>query len=56
MEKGYNLIDTAKALGIKVSTARYWARIGKIRAKKIAGTRRWIVMESEIKRLQDVAD
>ena len=53
MEKGYNLIETAKLLGIKVTTARYWARIGKIHAKKIAGTRRWIVMESEIRRLQN---
>jgi predicted site-specific integrase-resolvase len=53
MEKGYNLIDTSRMLGIKVSTARYWARIGKIHAQKIAGTRRWIVMESEIKRLQN---
>ena len=57
MEKGYNLIDTSKMLGIKASTARYWARTGKIRAQKISGTRRWIVMESEIKRLQnDVKD
>lgn len=52
MEKGYNLIETAELLGIKVRTAREWIRKGSLRAKKIEGTRRWIVMESEIKRLQ----
>jgi predicted site-specific integrase-resolvase len=52
MERGYNLNETAQMLGIKVRTARSWARTGKIEAKKIAGTNRWIVMESEIKRLQ----
>lgn len=52
MEKGYNLNDTAMMLGIKVRTARVWVRNGKIKANKIAGTNRWIVMESEIRRLQ----
>ena len=52
VEKGYSLIEAAKLLGVMPSTARYWARTGKISAKKIAGTRRWIIMESEIKRLQ----
>ena len=52
IEKGYSLVDTARLLGITVSTARLWARTGKIKARKIAGTRRWIIMESEIKRLQ----
>ena len=55
VEIGYNLCEVASLLGITVSTARYWARIGKINAKKIAGTRRWIVLESEIKRLQNDA-
>ena len=53
VEKGYNLREAANLLGITVSTARYWARIGKIHAKKITGTRRWIVLESEITRLQN---
>ena len=56
MEKGYNLIDTANLLGIKVRTAREWVHNGKMRANKIEGSRRWIVMESEIKRLQGVKE
>lgn len=54
MERGYNLIQTAELLGIKARTVREWAHNGKIRARKIEGSRRWIVMESEIKRLQGV--
>ena len=56
MEKGYNLVDTANLLGIKVRTAREWVHNGKMRANKIEGSRRWIVMESEIKRLQGVKE
>ncbi len=56
MEKGYNLIETANLLGIKVRTAREWVHNGKMRANKIEGSRRWIVMESEIKRLQGVKE
>lgn len=52
MEKGYNLIETAELLGIKVRTVRKWVADGKIHARKIEGTNRWIVMESEIKRLR----
>lgn len=52
METGYNLVDTAKLLGLSVNTVRYWVRIGRIRARKITGSRRWIVMQSEIERLQ----
>lgn len=52
MERGYNLIQTAELLGIKVRTVREWVHRGKIHARKIEGSRRWIVMESEIKRLQ----
>lgn len=54
MERGYNLIQTAELLGIKVRTVREWVGKGKIHAGKIEGSRRWIVMESEIKRLQGV--
>lgn len=58
MEKAYNSIEAAALLGVKVSTIRKWLRSGKIRGKKIAGTERWIIMETEIKRLQgaDVDD
>lgn len=52
MEKGYSLRQAADALGIKVRTARRWVQIGKIKASKIPGTRRWLILESEIKRLQ----
>ena len=52
MEKGYNIVETAKLLGLQVRTAREWARTGKIKAKKIAGSNRWLIMESEILRLQ----
>lgn len=52
MEKGYSIVETAKLLGLQVRTAREWARVGKIKAKKIAGSNRWLIMESEILRLQ----
>ena len=54
MERGYNLIQASQLLGIKVRTAREWVHNGKMKANKIAGSRRWIVMENEIKRLQGV--
>ena len=52
MEKAYNLNETAKLLGMKVSTLRSWVRENKLEATKIVGTNRWIVKESEIKRLR----
>ena len=52
MEKGYNMKQVSELLGIKVRTVRSWARSGKIKAVKLDGTRRWLVLESEIKRLQ----
>ena len=52
MEKGYNLIEASELLGIKVRTARKWIKDGIIKAHQIPSSRRWIVMESEIKRLQ----
>lgn len=54
MEKGYNLNEVASLLGIKVRTVRHWIKEGKIVADKIPGTNRWIVLESEVKRLQCV--
>lgn len=55
MEKAYNLNEVARLLGVTVRTVRQWVRTGVIKADKIQGTRRWIVMESEIKRLQNQA-
>lgn len=54
MERGYNLKQVSELLGIKLRTAREWVSNGTIRAQKITGTNRWIVMESEIRRLQNV--
>lgn len=53
MEKGYNLIEVANLLGLKVRTVRQWVHEGRISARKIKDGRRWIVMESEVKRLQN---
>lgn len=52
MERGYNAIDAARLLGITYRTMRKYLSNGTVKAKKIPGTRRWIIMESEIKRLQ----
>lgn len=52
VEKCYSIIETAEMLGLKVRTVRGWAQKGKIQASKIPGTDRWIVKESEIRRLQ----
>ena len=54
MEKGYNLNEVASLLGLKVRTVRQWIKDGKIKAHKIPNSSRWIVLESEIKRLQCV--
>lgn len=52
MERGYSAIDAARLLGISYRTMRKYLGNGTVKAKKIPGTRRWIIMESEIKRLQ----
>ena len=52
MERGYNLHEVAQLLGIKVRTVRQWIYDGKISATKIKGSNRWVVMESEIRRLR----
>lgn len=52
MERGYNAIDAARLLGITYRTMRKYLSNGTVKAQKIPGTRRWIIMESEIKRLQ----
>ncbi len=56
MEKGYNTIDASKLLGISYRTMRKYIHEGIVKANKIPGTRRWVVMESEIKRLQGEED
>lgn len=53
MEKGYSVIQASELLGVKSRTIRGWIYDGKIQAQKITGTRRWIIMESEIKRMQN---
>lgn len=53
IEKGYNLQEVAMLLGMKVRTMRQWVHDGKLKANKIPGTKRWIVMESEVRRLQN---
>lgn len=52
MKKAFNTIEVAKLLGISYRTVRKYISNGTIRAKKLEGTRRWIVMEDEILRLQ----
>ena len=56
MEKGFNLQEVADLLGMKVRTMRQWVHDGKIKATKIPGTKRWIVMENEVRRLQNNAN
>ena len=52
MKRAYNTIEVASLLGISYRTVRKYISNGTIRAKKLEGTRRWIVMEDEILRLQ----
>lgn len=54
MERGYSAIEAAKLIGISYRTMRKYLGNGTVKANKIPGTRRWIIMESEIKRLQGV--
>lgn len=53
IERGYNLNEVAELLGLKIRTVRQWVKDGKVKATKIADSRRWIVTESEIRRLQN---
>ena len=52
MEKGYGVVETAKYLGIKARTVREWIKLGKIKANKLDGSNRWVIMESEIRRIR----
>lgn len=53
IEKGYTLQEVANLLGLKVRTMRQWVHDGKMKATKIPGTKRWIVLETEVRRLQN---
>ena len=52
MDKGYNVNDAARCLGITPRTLRAWIRTKKCNANKIVGSRRYVVTESEIRRLR----
>ena len=52
MEKGYSVLQSAELLGVKARTIREWIRTGVLHAQKIEGSRRWVILESEIKRLR----
>lgn len=52
MERGYSLNQVAELLGIKIRTVREWVHNGKLKARRIEGSRRYIVLESEVKRLR----
>lgn len=51
-EKFYNIVNTAKLLGIKARTVRQWIKDGKIKAIKYEVSNRWFIPESEIIRLR----
>ena len=52
MEKQYyKMEELAKLLNVKVRTTREWAKLGKIKAKKIPGTKAWIIPVEEVERL-----
>lgn len=53
IEKGYNVNEAAALLGMRPRTVRKWIKSGLIQAQKIAGTNRWLIIESEIRRLQN---
>lgn len=49
--KGYSVPMAADALGITDRTVRQWIRDGKMKARKISGSRRWLIDSEEIARL-----
>ena len=49
MERAYNIYQAAELLGLKARTLRFWVKQGKIKASQIEGTRRWFILESEIR-------
>ncbi len=53
MERDYTIRDAAVILGIKVRTLRQWIHDGKINAYKRDFSRRWVIRESELRRVKD---
>lgn len=52
MDKGYGVVETAQYLGIKARTVREWIHNGKLNAQKLSGSKRWVITESEIRRVR----
>lgn len=52
MEKGYSVVQASELLGVQARTIRSWIHKGKLQAKKLTGTRRWVILESEIERMR----
>ena len=52
IERSFNINQSAQLLGLKPRTVRNWISEGRIKAKKLEGSNRWIIMESEIRRLR----
>lgn len=52
MEKLYSIPEAAPLIGIAVRTVRKWIAVGKINATKPGDGRKWMIRESEIKRLR----
>ncbi len=52
MEKGYSILEVAQLLRLRPRTVRQWIRDGRLKATKLAGSRRWIVLESEVRRVR----
>lgn len=52
MERAYDLIEVSQLLGLKVRTVRQWVHDGKLKAFKVGASPKWVVRESEIKRLR----
>lgn len=50
----YTIKEASKILKYSPHSLRNWANEGKIKARKVAGTRRWIIDESEVNRLLGV--
>ena len=52
MNRFYTIREASTALGVKVRTIRDWIVKGKIKAAKFPVSRRWVIPESEIKRIK----
>ncbi len=50
-ERYYKMEELAKLLNVKVRTTREWAKLGKIKAVRIPGTKAYRISAEEVKRL-----